>query len=1238
MRSLLFAFILLLWQQTASQTISSSHSVPTPTCLQPRSPTDPTPSAISSFLSSAILDACNTELEHPTTGQLRIIRTYYVNSVDFNISQPVAQAVDSPPSCLDAFRNIISTCVGASAGVGFWGGWVNYGVANFSISDTSYPRNALLSMSHTSRGTGTTVSSSPTDTRSLEPSAVPSRSSPTTSANPKSHVGTSGNSGFHTGVPTVTWGSSDPTRTNNPSGTFGHNRQSIPGSGVGISSNGASTYTGVIGPGRKSGALGSASGIPSNPASSNISSNLAHSHDGSATGTRLNGVPTGTGEHTDTSSGNGGDSTPLFSEHPSRASATTRLGHTFSGSERPLRANSGTEPSNTAFDTLTHPGTAAKTRSRSGASNSGSARNTHNGGSSHPLPSIGSSVPSRGSGSISLVGTHSGAGETSAPAVGSGALSTPVGSTVLNSNAGMRGGPAPHTSKDGAAPTQHQGDGPITPPTAIPTEHVDPKSPQASSEGVVIGGLLFSLSKSAKSISNDITVPATKTKFLDDIDDTEHELETLFKNMGGTLPPNTGGCGGGARRVRRGLGSLLGDVFNTVRCAINSVNTLKSHVDVPDPDFPTIEGDLSDIGDLAGDVDENDDDDDDNDNSTEENQKSTKDGETEERSTGEPSSRQHSTKDHSSNKPSSRVSSTLTPSSASASTTRSTASSGGSCGGCCPMDLPVLPTDGTPAVTAAPTDFDTLDRRRAAPGRLQRLVKRRPDAPLPKINNCNLQTPNGWAVTIPAYPGGYEFYTSDTLNQLGTLTAISRYYRSTSTGAPACTPTMTQINAVQWTFQQSGNGPGNDRVSVDHAYEIGFLKSFVESVVDKPSGISCQDTNSQFFDTGSCPANRLEPIFGSLPSFKNPDFVAMSQWLNGDAKGWVRSSQLPFLASGKRLQMMQVLGPDYDPNLGGANLPGNKVRASDSWQQAMKKIKNKMALAQILVGAALMINADNTIPAMQKTNNRIYKAFQTHDTYLSAHAGLPRANFGWAAQYKTYMNNWVNYRNGATRRLLPTLLTTVENDLNVANNNVKNKVQAELDPWTNLHRAMTNYYTGAGAGVSELDFTITWEWNTGNVKRDEIDYAIEKRQACQRPSGFGTASRFLSAEPAKTGDSEEPSTTTSKPAKSSSAVSESCTQDSDCKNHHCSSGDPFCAIMISKNRKRQNDSLPPGFCACENQDPAPSKTKNVPATTQPAVAGCTDGKYDNFDDCSAHCRQGMCQENAGQAQITCACN
>lgn len=67
-----------------------------------------------------------------------------------------------------------------------------------------------------------------------------------------------------------------------------------------------------------------------------------------------------------------------------------------------------------------------------------------------------------------------------------------------------------------------------------------------------------------------------------------------------------------------------------------------------------------------------------------------------------------------------------------------------------------------------------------------------------------------------------------------------------------------------------------------------------------------------------------------------------------------------------------------------------------------------MALAQILVEAALIINADNTVAQMQKTNNRIYAAFQTFDSYLIQNPSLPQSDFGWASQYKKYMNKYVN--------------------------------------------------------------------------------------------------------------------------------------------------------------------------------------------------------------------------------------
>ena len=105
----------------------------------------------------------------------------------------------------------------------------------------------------------------------------------------------------------------------------------------------------------------------------------------------------------------------------------------------------------------------------------------------------------------------------------------------------------------------------------------------------------------------------------------------------------------------------------------------------------------------------------------------------------------------------------------------------------------------------------------------------------------------------------------------------------TQTGAPACTPTLARIGLAAWS---TNSGPSNNgAISIDHAYENGFLQSFMQSIVD--GGLPCNVLNSHFFTTTGCVQNRLEPIFGSLASFLNPDFIAMSQFLNGDAKGWV---------------------------------------------------------------------------------------------------------------------------------------------------------------------------------------------------------------------------------------------------------------------------------------------------------------------------------------------------------------
>lgn len=116
------------------------------------------------------------------------------------------------------------------------------------------------------------------------------------------------------------------------------------------------------------------------------------------------------------------------------------------------------------------------------------------------------------------------------------------------------------------------------------------------------------------------------------------------------------------------------------------------------------------------------------------------------------------------------------------------------------------------------------------------------------------------------------------------------------------------------------------------------------------------------------------------------------------------------------------------------------------------------------------------------------------------------------------MDEYVNYRNGATARLLPDLLANVAIDFNVAKNIANQEQQATWDQWNNLYNAMNTHYGNNGAAAGDIDLAITWEWNTNNVKRDEIDRLMEKRQACSQSissskSGSGTSDQSPSTGP-----------------------------------------------------------------------------------------------------------------------------
>ena len=791
------ALSFLCWQLAASQIPTSSSQGPTPTCLQSRQPTDPTPSGYISVLASAIPNACDSQQQIYVIYEPNIIRTYEVQSYNFNISQDAANHfIPAVPSCTTAFQSIVSACIDSSLNSGFRGGWIVIEASNYSTSHFECTGNAPIPNPSASNGpilgadpqetelpvsgtrnmpwdfstgsAGTALSPGktrfpPSESRNVDSGTIHTNPSGTgaspdsTGLLPLESPGVAAGTDQRTPGSPVWIASEDtsgsPSQTGLSAGLSYSSGSTFRGSGSGSGQTIQPTFPG--GPSETSPSSTGGSQIPTdsgtfdatsdsgaNPSTTSIQS-------GSSFSVSIAGqIPTNTGdigtiESSNAPSGsepatNGAVGSSAGSVQNSASGRVTSSGSSGSsgdptGSFGTSRQNTAPLESNTGASTLDQTTEAVSSHSAGTTSISGEPSSQHIG----DISSQGTEGPSNPS-----------PGNTEAP------------SSQDQGDSGIRA-----TQADLELEMTRPGTGPITPPPAIPTTSMDRESPQASSNGFIIGELLFGLSRSGESYSNDITIPATKTALLQDIDNTEHQLETLFMNMRGTLPPDTGGCSGRTRKQKRGLGDFVGDIFNTVRCAINSLDTLKEHVNIPEPDLPSIEGVLNDVGTLANNIDQNGEENDDEDDG--------EDDDDDDSSTND----QTSTKESSTNESSSRSLSSGQPSSVSATTTGTLSSTGDTCGGCCPTDEPALPTDGTPAVTAAPTDSDILDKRIVAPGRLHRHIKRRPAVSITEINGCDLQTPNNRPVTIPSYPGGFEFYTSDTKNLLGTLTSISRYYR-----------------------------------------------------------------------------------------------------------------------------------------------------------------------------------------------------------------------------------------------------------------------------------------------------------------------------------------------------------------------------------------------------------------------------------------------------------------------------
>ena len=124
-----------------STTSSQPSSTSSPTCLQPRSPTDPNAAALQSLAASDhfISKACNPSNRHNST--VPWAHTFYAlnNTYYFNTSlqdMPILSTPNSVPSgvagskdCSNSFRVILSSCTTAQT---FWGGWMEKSGVNYT--------------------------------------------------------------------------------------------------------------------------------------------------------------------------------------------------------------------------------------------------------------------------------------------------------------------------------------------------------------------------------------------------------------------------------------------------------------------------------------------------------------------------------------------------------------------------------------------------------------------------------------------------------------------------------------------------------------------------------------------------------------------------------------------------------------------------------------------------------------------------------------------------------------------------------------------------------------------------------------------------------------------------------------------------------------------------------------------------------------------------------------------------
>ena len=377
---------------------------------------------------------------------------------------------------------------------------------------------------------------------------------------------------------------------------------------------------------------------------------------------------------------------------------------------------------------------------------------------------------------------------------------------------------------------------------------------------------------------------------------------------------------------------------------------------------------------------------------------------------------------------------------------------------------------------------------RAVAGRVQvrQIVRRDLPSTIYSLGACQLTaTPAGTPVVRPEYPGGTIFSNSDVANNLpGPSADVARWL---TTKTENCKPIATVIDIAAY------NAAGAEKPSLDHAYEIDWLKQYFTYITGS-GGIDCPTFDKYFFQKDSCGnENRLAAVFNALASSQNiADFVAMSDKMNQAYKNTIANVAIMVnKATG-------ILKKKTNPRM--------------PFDVAANGVQPKLDVLDIIqVGCALM-NYGPMQDAMRRTYLRIYSELQAVDLVTQAQFGAGSWSFADKfAEYNDVLYNQKNQGiNDRTRKYAKDLLNSVSNDLNTLKQIMAAKGDAITQTQKHSFQSYFDQYTvfasfGNPSDASNFDWAVNFDTSTSGSKK------IKRQDSCSLGSGDGGSSASASA-------------------------------------------------------------------------------------------------------------------------------